>query len=93
MGLWTIGRQFDRASGAWITNENLVVTRTPPSESKHCRGEAFDIAFITEGKYNEMNPKNECNRRAWLSLAHLGETFGLKPGAFWSKPDYPHYEI
>lgn len=93
MGLYTIGRRFDRDGGVWISDESKIVTRATPSQSKHCRGEAFDIAVTFNGVYAPLDPAVPKNKSAWLILANIGLSLGLKPGALWSKPDYPHYEI
>lgn len=94
MGLYTIGRTFERDSGVWTERPGEVVTRAPPSKSKHCRGEAFDIAVIEGGtKFLSLNPAVEEFRRVWLRFATIGKDLGLTPGAFWPHPDYPHYEI
>jgi peptidoglycan L-alanyl-D-glutamate endopeptidase CwlK len=56
-------------------------------KSKHLSGNAFDIAVKVNGKitYNRID--------LYKQVAKIGESIGLKPGANFKTPDYPHFEI
>lgn len=93
-GLWSQGRTWDKDKRKWlVVSEGHIVTRT--LKSKHIDGKAFDIAPLYQDKYHWdwFDPKKEENKVVWLKLAQLGRSMGLKPGAFFTKPDWPHFEL
>ena len=91
-GLYSIGRSYDRNTRKWnVLDEGQLVTRT--LLSKHLQGKAFDIAMIVNKQTSWPSAQYDLNRKAWLTLAEVGKQCGLTPGAYFSKPDYPHYEF
>lgn len=88
----------DVGLGPITEHENHIVTWT--FDSKHVIGskrklaEAFDIVIVKNGKptWDIKVSVNHNEIPDYLELARLGLTLGLKPGATFSKPDYPHYE-
>ena len=62
--------------------------------SMHQLHRAFDIAICKDGKpcWDVKVDVNEDGQADYIEAANIGRTLGLKPGAFWHTPDYPHYE-
>jgi len=108
MALYTQGRlglgevnKFRSAAGLYLIGsaDNVKVTWT--LASKHIvtkdgeKARAFDIVILKSGKEN-WDLKVDVNGNAkgdYAEAALIGREVGLNPGAFWSTPDYPHYEI
>ena len=67
------------------TKPGKIVTWT--MNSKHIKGDAFDIAVKVSGKVS-WDPIN------YQRPGMIGESVGLTWGGLWKgKPDYPHFEI
>ena len=67
------------------TKPGPIVTWT--HQSRHIKGEAFDIVIIKNGKayWSDIT--------AYHRAGKLGELAGLDWGGRWHKPDYPHFEL
>lgn len=91
-GLYSQGRVWVKSKKEWeVLYPDAVVTRT--LNSKHLEGKAFDIGLkILQGIWFP-DPLISGDREMYLSLAEIGKSIDLIPGAFWDKPDYCHYEI
>ncbi len=79
--------------------QNVKVTWT--LDSKHITSpkrplsEAFDIVIIKD-KQAQWSVKVNVNKNDipdYVELANIGRKLGLKPGADFKSPDYPHFEI
>jgi len=57
--------------------------------SNHQMGLALDV--VPRGGYGQPVWPSATDPR-WLTIAEVGEKFGLKWGGRWSSPDFPHYE-
>lgn len=85
--------------GPITDKENITVTWTLDSKhvinDKRKLSEAFDIAIVVDDRptWNIKVNVNNNEIPDYLELAEIGRDLGLKPGAFFSKPDYPHYEL
>lgn len=66
------------------TKPGRIVTWT--MNSKHIKGDAFDIAVKVNGKVS-------WDRINYMRPGTIGESVGLTWGGLWKKPDYPHFEI
>lgn len=87
--LATVNLMRKGAGLAVITEkENVKITNTKPGQSKHNRGEAFDVCPAVHGKLIWNDSK------LWKRLGELGKMCGLKWGGdFRSIKDCPHFEI
>ena len=78
---------------------NIKVTWT--LDSKHIIGsgraqaEAFDIAIVKNDKavWDVKADINGDNMPDYRQVAEIGKGFGLRAGADFKNPDYPHFEI
>ena len=80
-------------------HENRKVTWTLDSKhiinAKRAQAEAFDVALLN-GKQFLWDIKVDVRNDGipdYEELARIGESLGLKPGARFSTPDYPHFEV
>ncbi len=75
------------------TKPGKIVTWT--TKSKHIEGRAFDIAILKDGKpsWDVKVDVNKDGEADYIQAAIIGHALGLNCGAFWKKPDYPHYEL
>lgn len=87
-GLQPIGAKENSRKITWTHN------------SRHFAGSdglarAFDIVLLKDGKHHwDINRDGNKNSVAdYLEAARIGKEVGLEPGAFWSKPDYPHFQL
>jgi hypothetical protein len=58
------------------------------------KARAFDIVLLLEKKPHwdlDMDINNN-GKSDYIEAAEIGKSIGLKPGAYFTKPDYPHYE-
>lgn len=87
---------------SYITKEQNKYRVTWTMDSKHivgkCRSlsEAFDIAITNKNGKIFWDLKYDYNHNEigdYLELAYLGKSIGLACGAFFSHPDYPHFEL
>ena len=83
---------------------NRIVTWT--LQSKHLvdfddgdpendKSRAFDIALIRRGTphWEIKADVNENEIKDYIEAAALGYSVGLRPGAYFRRPDYPHFEF
>lgn len=63
------------------------VTGVKGGYSWHNYGLAFDVAVLKDGKPTWPN-----DVALWKRIAAIGTKLGLRAGANWPKPDYPHFE-
>lgn len=59
------------------------------------KSKAFDIALVKDGKviWDIKADINKDNIPDYLQVAELGKSIGLVSGAFFSTPDYPHFQL
>jgi len=99
--LYLKGRKFDRSKKRWVSKmDGKIVTHTITG-SNHLSGEAFDVSLWNPktNTYIWPNPRDRNPAKAknalklWHKLRDIGEDIGLKSGARWNHPDYPHFEL
>jgi len=80
--------------------ENVRVTGTLHSmhltDATHPKSRAFDIVIPDGNKKATYDLKVNVNQNQYndyTELAMIGRDVGLYPGAFFSSPDFPHYQI
>ena len=80
--------------------ENVRVTNTLHSmhltDSIHPKSRAFDVVLIGSNKKATYDLKVNVNKNQYndyTELAMIGRDVGLFPGAYFSTPDFPHYQI
>lgn len=88
-GLWIIGKTDNKYKVTWTMKSKHIIT------SVHPKSEAFDLAVLKNNKptWDIKADVNDNEINDYMELAYIGKEIGLKPGAFWGSPDYPHYEI
>lgn len=64
--------------------------------SRHTKGEAFDIAVLDKNHKITWDLKadvDEDQHPDYFELGELGESIGLEWGGRWESPDYPHFQL
>lgn len=77
----------------WTTN-SLHVIDLEDSKTTNDLSKAFDLVIL-DGKKAIYDVKVDINKNRisdYLELANIGKSLGLIPGAFFKKPDFPHYQ-
>lgn len=90
-GKYSQGRAWDKDAKKWtVTGSPVTWTLT----SKHLKTpcEAVDLGLFKDGQYLCPDPKEPKNAEFWLAIAERAVILGIKPGALWKTPDYPHME-
>lgn len=73
----------------WTMNSKHIVSDARPL------AEAFDIVIV-KGKTAQWSMKTNVNSNDipdYVEIANIGKSIGLKAGADFSSPDYPHFEV
>lgn len=71
------------------TRTGKVVTNAKGGESYHNFGLAVDVCPFTATGTPLWDEKLDC----WRRIPEAGESLGLFPGAKFSKPDLPHFQL
>jgi len=90
-GKYSQGRSWNKDTKKWtVTGSPITWTLT----SKHLKTpcEAVDLGLFKDGAYLCPDPSIPKNAEFWLMIAERAVILGLKPGALWKTPDYPHIE-
>lgn len=83
------GRQRDPFDGSWhLVDASKVVTHALPEHAPHCRGAAYDLVPIVNGKaaWDRLD--------LFAKLGGIGKELALVWGGDWLKlKDLPHFEL
>lgn len=88
-GLYLLARAENSYKITW-TMKSKHIPDTPGGKVS-----AFDVAILREGQatWNIKVNVNRNERPDYLELAEIGQMLGLRCGAFFKTPDYPHFEL
>lgn len=89
-GLQPITEKENTKKVTWTLNSKHIIDK----EKGITKARAFDIVLITDGRAN-WDLKVDVNKDLvpdYKEAAEIGKSVGLKPGAYFKNPDYPHFE-
>lgn len=87
-------KDSDNVKVTW-TLDSKHVTNTFDDNLNNNMSRAFDIAILKGNKpiWDIKVSVNKNDIPDYLEAAEIGKSIGLECGAFWSNPDYPHYQL
>lgn len=73
----------------WTMNSKHITTPNEPL------AKAFDVVIVKDGaaQWSVKTNVNNNDKPDYIELAEIGKKLGLKAGADFKSPDYPHFEI
>ena len=93
-GLWSITEEANQRKVTWTLNSKHLIDLEDVNLYND-KARAYDIAIVKEGKTNwDIKVDVNDNEIAdYEEVARIGESIGLKAGARFKYPDYPHFEL
>lgn len=90
VGLWALTAKENKRKVTWTLKSKHLVDGV-----KVLKSSAFDIVLLNENEKVHWDLKVDVNRnekKDYVEAAEIGKSVGLKPGAYFKTPDFPHYE-
>ena len=90
-GLYLLTPDENKRKITWTLNSKHIIDKSKGI----LKARAFDIVLVTDGRAN-LDIKVDVDKDLvpdYKEAAAIGKAVGLRPGAYFKTPDFPHFEI